>query len=397
MAGPTVSADPLDVSVVLSWTEPQLDGQSLVRYEIQHCEVDEAQHMTSPAGGGCVDTATETSSTTPSIVIDAGTTVGALTPGTDYKVRVRVVSAPASDVTIDGEWSAWLAYHTHNAPEAPGTPTVTSKTSTVIMVQWSVPVHHGAGVSSYEIEVDSADISTVFTASFIDTGLVPVQERTYRVRAYNSYGWGGWSAVLTEASSPTAPTLAQAPSYTTRGQTTMAYTWGVATPNGFNVTGYRASISSVGGGTHLGSPLESTDLTRFGFDSTSPLYHRSQSSLVAEMTDRLTPPSDCLLPLTWQVGSPGGWGPGPCHRHHPHGTITTTTPLPPSPPSPTNHHPHHSYSSPPGLPHPAATVATQPHNHHPHHSLPPGLPHLRRESMDRGGDRDDARVHGDGS
>ena len=59
-------------------------------------EVDEAQHMTSPAGGACVGTATETSSTTPSIVVDAETTFGALTPGTDYKARVRVVRAPCA-------------------------------------------------------------------------------------------------------------------------------------------------------------------------------------------------------------------------------------------------------------------------------------------------------------
>ena len=211
-----------------------------------------------------------------SIDLDATITshsISALTPGTDYRVRLRAVSIPVGA----GYWGGWRNYHTHHRPESTATPTVMTSSSTALSLVWTATYSHGSGAAAvdyYQLETIDRGVGSgsgtgavttrsASTTSFIDSPLAPDQNREFRVRAHNAYGFGAWSAYLAATSDPTAPTLPSAPSMSQSRRTSASlyYTWPVATPNGYPVIEYRVSVSGAGGSNPWSSPV-STGMTR---------------------------------------------------------------------------------------------------------------------------------------
>ena len=212
----------------LSWSAPSDYGQSITGYEVKH-----ATYIGGSLGIATLSTSASTS-----------TTLTSLTPGIDYRVRVRAISSQ----TGSGIWAAWKTYHTHHRPEAVGTPSVFAQNSVSVTLSWPAVNSHGAAVTAYHIRIGGASHLVLGTGlTYADSGLVPNQQRTYEIRAVNAYGEGAWSAVLTATTDKTAPTLSTVPSFSAATRTTLAFTWDAATPNGWPVVEYQYQIRASGG------------------------------------------------------------------------------------------------------------------------------------------------------
>lgn len=217
------------MQLALTWTAPPSHGQTIIEYDLEHRLA---------SGGPSVASAHAATSAT----------VVGLQPGTDYQLRMRAVSSPFGD----GAWSAWKTVHTHHRPEVVTTPTLFSRSSVALVVQWTAAVDHGAVIERYEVRVGGAGgvvvdngPSTIYTYS----GLAPHTPHTFEVRAMNAYGYAdAWSAMLTSTTQKTPPTLSDAPQLASSHRTreSLGFTWQAATPNGEEVVEYRYSIEGGG-------------------------------------------------------------------------------------------------------------------------------------------------------
>lgn len=105
----------------------------------------------------------------------------------------------------------WALTRIPKVPAAPATPTATASGNT-ITVSWVAPDNNGATITSYQIQrADNSAMTTnpvtyTDTASPIAIGSLNYGQAYYvRVRAYNSVGWGPWSAVRTVTTGITVP------------------------------------------------------------------------------------------------------------------------------------------------------------------------------------------------
>lgn len=117
-----------------------------------------------------------------------------LLPGTEYTYRVRAKNQYAA-----GKWNTLQTVWT-----LPGIPVFSSSilTSTSIQVSWE-PV---TGATGYDIEVYGNVINNGANTTYIHDGLHPNTQLTYKVRAKNASGAGGWSSILAETTLPGVPT-----------------------------------------------------------------------------------------------------------------------------------------------------------------------------------------------
>lgn len=103
-------------------------------------------------------------------------------------------------------------------PTSPGTPTISSLTSTSLTLNWS-PSADSVGVTGYRVERCQGSTCTNFTqivtptgTSFSDTGLTASTTYRYRVRAVdaagNLSGYSGFTSATTLAGGPSATNLA---------------------------------------------------------------------------------------------------------------------------------------------------------------------------------------------
>ena len=95
-------------------------------------------------------------------------------PGRTYSIALddAAVSQPAQDTT---------------PPSAPGTPTVTSLTSSSVGLSWAAATDN-VGVTHYDVFRDGTDLGSVTGTSYTDSTVSPLTTYTYSVTAYDAAG-----------------------------------------------------------------------------------------------------------------------------------------------------------------------------------------------------------------
>lgn len=116
-----------------------------------------------------------------------------LNSGTSHSYRVRANSAD-----IIGEWSSLQSSWTQ--PGVPGNIRLESTSSSVTLA-WDMV----QGAAGYEIETYNTIKNVGSATQFTDTELNSNIQRTYRVRAYNSSGFGQWSPLVAAITLPGIP------------------------------------------------------------------------------------------------------------------------------------------------------------------------------------------------
>ncbi len=180
----------------LSWTAPASDGGATITgYKIE---------------------VSEDSGTTWSVLVDnSGSTTTmyehtGLTAGTTRRYRVSAINAVGTGAASN------VASATTDAATAPGAPTGLSATAngqTQIDLSWTAPGNGGSAITGYRLERKTAGgsysaVSSSIAAnatSYADSSLSAATAYTYRIRAVNAVGNGGWS---NEAGATTAETVA---------------------------------------------------------------------------------------------------------------------------------------------------------------------------------------------
>ena len=165
------NADADDVGeITLNITAPTTGGSDLTGYELQRYENGQWNTITAPA----TDAETFT---------DKG-----LTPGVKYYYAMR-----ASNSSGTGAWSnVEDGVATAGNPDPP-TLTATATGETTIRLTWNVPANNGTPITGYELERRNAGndaweeidgfAATDTVTEFIDTGRMPGQTYSYRIRA----------------------------------------------------------------------------------------------------------------------------------------------------------------------------------------------------------------------
>lgn len=108
-----------------------------------------------------------------------------------YMVRARNIEGA-------GYWSEPITKKTLLETPAGITSDITDKS---IMLAW-LPVNRATG---YEIEIDGSDIAYTTEAAFVDEGLLPNSEHSYRIRAKNDDNISKWSEKVVRLTFPDTP------------------------------------------------------------------------------------------------------------------------------------------------------------------------------------------------
>ncbi|THF80274.1 fibronectin type III domain-containing protein [Cohnella fermenti] len=148
-----------------------------------------------------------------------------LTSGTEHTYRVR-----ANGGDIKGEWSTASSLWT-----LPGVPQNirTQSTSSSVSLQWN----EVQGATGYDIETYNNVIDNGNSTEYTETGLNSNLQRTYRIRAKNSSGYGEWSPIVSKA---TLPGLTAALSAAAT-DTTITLSWDAVS----GATGYHLEVDGV--------------------------------------------------------------------------------------------------------------------------------------------------------
>ena len=225
----------------VSWSAPSSNGGSAISsYDVGYCS-----------------TNCNTASSWTLIEDESGTntTIGGLTNGTAYKVRVR-----ATNDVGDSSWSSQTTGTPDTTPGAPGTPTLTIKVRS-LGLSWSAASNNGSAITDYDVqycehkpnastnpndctkstatwtEWNASNTSTTRSATI--TGLTNGSEYYVQVRAQNAAGNGSWSSSskATPDVAPSTPTGLTV----TRGHSELLVSWTASVNNGTEITGYDVS------------------------------------------------------------------------------------------------------------------------------------------------------------
>ncbi len=166
-----------------------------------------------------------------------------LTAATTYTYRIRAVNAVGN-----GGWSNEAGATTANAaPEAVDDLAATSAGTSVINLMWTAPGNGGSAITGYRLDrkTGSGDYAVVSSniaanaTSYQDTGLTAATTYTYRIRAVNGVGNGGWSNEPSAATANTAPEAVDDLAATSAGASVINLMWTAPGNGGSAITGYR--------------------------------------------------------------------------------------------------------------------------------------------------------------
>ncbi len=186
-----------DRQIALRWNAPSANGAPITRYVVE-CRLGGTAIATGNCGSSTWTNYTTTSGTS--------TTILRLANGTAYDIRVSAVNRAGS--------SAWATIAATPAarPRIP-TNVVATPSGRNIQVTWTAPASGGSPITSYTVESCSGGCtswrSTTISGNPPATmatigGLATGTTYRVRVRAVNSAGESGWSAIDT-ATTPTRP------------------------------------------------------------------------------------------------------------------------------------------------------------------------------------------------
>ena len=205
----------------LSWTQPNNGGATITGYDVQY-KLAAANSWTDVSHTGTGRTASITG----------------LTRARAYQFRVRAMNAAGN-----GTWATASATTQAELPAAPVL-TATVVSSSRIDLLWTQPNNGGATITGYDVEyklataqswTDASHSGTVRTDSI--TGLTRVTAYQFRVRAVNSVGNGGWSAIVSASTISGVigtPTLTA----TVASSTQVNLSWTEPDGGGNAITGY---------------------------------------------------------------------------------------------------------------------------------------------------------------
>ncbi len=132
-----------------------------------------------------------------------------LLSGTEHSYRIRAKTA-----AVIGEWTSIASKWT-----LPGIP----KSITTLLTSNSITLHWDLvrGATDYELDTYNTVTNIGNTTTFVDDGLNPNTQRTYRIRAKNSSGVGKWTSIIARKTLPAIPTNIQ----TTATDTKISVSW----------------------------------------------------------------------------------------------------------------------------------------------------------------------------
>ncbi len=220
LSAPTIS----NASVVLNWTASnRVFGNPITGFRVER-----RTGFPQPW-----DLLTTTASTTTTFTDD--TAAGYNT----YRYRIRAVnSVGVGDATRQQAVTLGAG-----RPEVPTGLSATASGQTSIDLAWTAPnstttsytLQRKSGSGSYETTTTSiAAGATTYT----DTGLTHATAYTYRIRAANSYGGGGWSNEASATTDSAVPEAVTDLSATNDGATEIGLSWTAPADNGSPITGY---------------------------------------------------------------------------------------------------------------------------------------------------------------
>ncbi len=262
----TVKHQSLDVS----WSAPSSNGGSAVTgYKVGRCSA---------------NCGTDSNWTTKTLTgTGKTTTLGSLTNGTAYQVRVRATNRGG-----DGTWSASATATPAKAPDKPAAPTV-GVWNKSLNVSWTAPASNGAAITDYDVQYQACTATPLTCAtnptwgtwtdrsgetdsdtatSAAVTGLTNGTAYQVRVRASNSAGDSTWSdasakktPTAQKPAAPAAPTL-------TYGDQSLGVSWSEPADNGADISGYKVRHCDNSTGCDADSEWTTTTLNSTGTSTT---------------------------------------------------------------------------------------------------------------------------------
>ena len=196
------TADPIDdlaasaitnTGLTLSWSAPDLNGQTLDTYEV----------ITTASDGTVLDLPGRTSETT--------YTVTGLSPNTGYFFAVRTMTDNGATSSPSGIISATT---TAVKPSSVDDLTATNIGQTTLRLEWTQPDLHGSELGLYRITFTTphnpppgnSPLGTTTDTFFEVTGLNPDTEYSFRVAARTDAGFSGGNVVLDTKTLPLVAT-----------------------------------------------------------------------------------------------------------------------------------------------------------------------------------------------
>ena len=173
--------------------------------------------------------------------------------GNGYKTVSGSASVNTAHSSVgDGSVSGSLTLtRIPKAPDAPGTPSVGTVTTTSVPLSWAAPADvNGDAVENYQVQratnsgftTGTGNTDSGTSRSVTVSSLTPGTNYWFRVRADNVAGYGSYSSARATATLPAAPTALNATS-----ETPSSFTLNWTAPSGNGITAYEIQQSNSSG------------------------------------------------------------------------------------------------------------------------------------------------------
>eukprot|EP00803_Ostreobium_quekettii_P010398 evm.model.scf_366.4 EVM.evm.TU.scf_366.4 scf_366:58825-67959(+) len=230
-------------SASFSWAPPRYTGGSEIS-----CYEGEVMPLSRPAGKSTWTTVYSGQAHSCS--------VGSLTPGCTYQIRVR-----ASNAAGWGPKSQCTKFTSEpGVPDKVPVPTVVSLGSTSLKVSWKAPAHDGgSNITGYQLQCCEArkvasDSASVFKGVYYGSlcsweagGLLPGKEYAFRVQAVNACGASSWSTVTKGTTKAGVPDIPTPPTVRESSSDSLTLCWIPPDGRGSTVSSYTVQLAQEGG------------------------------------------------------------------------------------------------------------------------------------------------------